>query len=109
METFLSPTPDANKSILNSDQVQVLAPQTSAQSQSVNPTLQSSDRKFNLVIYGIGECPSGTNQSERVKYDLNSSASILKKLNSESILLQFKMVFDWANTNKINPALALFC
>jgi len=49
-----------------------------------NPSkILSSDRKFNLVILGIDESPTGTNRSERVKYDVESSVSILSKLNSD--------------------------
>ena len=45
----------------------------------LNP--QFSDRKFNLIIYGIIESPSGTKRCNRVKHDMDSSVNILTKIN----------------------------
>lgn len=44
---------------------------------------QPADRKFNLVIYGITECPSGTSTPKTVKHNLDSTIPILTKLNPE--------------------------
>jgi len=41
------------------------------------------EQKFNVVLYGISECPNGTSRSERMKHDLDSAVTILKKLNNE--------------------------
>jgi len=46
-------------------------------------TVQPADRKFNLVIYGISECPNGTSRADRVKYDIDKSVSTLSKINND--------------------------
>ena len=38
------------------------------------------DRKYNVVVYGIKECPSGTPISERNRHDINESLSIFFKI-----------------------------
>ena len=43
---------------------------------------QSTDRKFNLVIFGIDESPNGTNRSDRAKFEVDSTVSILTKINA---------------------------
>ena len=40
------------------------------------------DKKFNIVIYGIDECPRGTNRSERLKSDLSKLVSVMSGINS---------------------------
>ena len=40
------------------------------------------DRKYNIVVYGIEECPSGTPISERNRHDINETLSIFSKLDS---------------------------
>ena len=40
-----------------------------------------SDRKYNLVIFGIKESPTGTQRSDRLKADFDSSLSVLSKAN----------------------------
>ena len=39
--------------------------------------------KYNLVEYGISECLNGTKHPVRVKHDIESSVSILSKLNDD--------------------------
>ena len=39
--------------------------------------LYSADRKFNLVVFGISECPPGTAQCTRFAHDLNEVVNIL--------------------------------
>jgi len=43
----------------------------------------STDRKFNVVIYGIKENPSGTPWSARTRSDIDSSLHILKEANND--------------------------
>ena len=43
----------------------------------------STDRKFNVVIYGIKENPSGTPRSARTKSDIDSCVHILKQANDD--------------------------
>ena len=43
----------------------------------------TSDRKFNLVIYGIEECPNGTSRPERVKHDIEKGHSVLSKVDED--------------------------
>ena len=79
--------------IIGLDKVNVSssAQQTSNSNPTANSTLaqpqqsyfQSAGRKFNLVVFGINECPSGTSRLESVKRDLDSTIFILTKLNPE--------------------------
>ena len=41
------------------------------------------ERKFNIVIYGIAECPNVTPRLKRHKSDLANCLSIVSKLNDE--------------------------
>jgi len=43
----------------------------------------SADRKFNVVIYGVKENPTGTARSTRAKSDIESCVQILKQTNDE--------------------------
>ena len=45
--------------------------------------INSSDRKYNIVVYGIEECPAGTPRSERSKHDVNESLSIFSNLDND--------------------------
>ena len=51
--------------------------------------LYHKDNKFNTVLYGVQECPSGMSKSARFESDLSSVVSILSSLdgsiNSQSI------------------------
>jgi hypothetical protein len=42
-----------------------------------------SDKKFNIVIFGVRECPPGTYRSTRLSQDLNSVTSIFSKLSPD--------------------------
>jgi len=41
-----------------------------------------SDKKYNLVLYGVKECPSGSSRSARLESDLASIVSVLTTLES---------------------------
>ena len=41
------------------------------------------DRKFNVVVYGIKESPTGTQRSSRTKSDIDSCVNILNKANGD--------------------------
>ena len=56
---------------------------TTTTTQQTTKERQLDDRKFNLVVFGIKECPNGTKRPDRVKHDIESSVSILSKLNDE--------------------------
>ena len=56
---------------------------TTINKQPVPKTRQLDDRRYNLVVYGISECSNGTKRSDRVKHDIESSVSILSKLNND--------------------------
>ena len=67
----------------NEGHVQLSISQSKGNNQ-VEPTRlnsQFSDHKFNLVIYGIIESPSGTKRCDRVNHDMDSSVTILTKIN----------------------------
>lgn len=58
--------------------------QNSVTIQHSNPaSSQSTDRKFNLVIYGLNECPNGTSRPERVKQDIDKGYSVLSKVDED--------------------------
>ena len=95
---------------------------SSAQQTSIsNPTASSNlaqpqqsnfhpaDRKFNLVVYGISECPSGMSRPERVKRDLDLNIPILTKLNPEINPLSIQDCFRLGKytPNLINLAIML--
>ena len=46
-------------------------------------TVQPADRKFNLVVYGVSECPNGTSWPDRMKHDIDKSVSVLSKINND--------------------------
>lgn len=64
------------------------------------------NRKFNIVVFGVSECPKGTNRQTRQSSDLSSIATIISSLNTDvkpdSIIV---IVFDLANLiqSVINP------
>ena len=45
--------------------------------------IQLPDRRYNVVVYGIQECPSGTSKSERNKHDVNNVLPVFSKLDNE--------------------------
>ena len=58
---------------------------------------QLDDRKYYLVVYRISECPNGTKRPVRVKHDIESSVSILSKLNDD---IQVRDSFRLGKFNK---------
>ena len=40
------------------------------------------DNKFNVVMYGIQECPVGTSRSEHMKHDLTATSKIISELDN---------------------------
>ena len=73
-----SNTVDTSSTVSQNDTLQV-----KSNARPLAPKPPPSDRKFNLVLYGISECPSGTSRPERVKQDLNSTVPVLSKLNAD--------------------------
>jgi len=64
---------------------QLVSELTHITSQRSSPaSSQSADRKFNLVIYGLDECPNETSRPERVKQDIDKGYSVLSKVNEEN-------------------------
>ena len=64
--------------------------QNSSESESINRqkkatsvNVQFPDRKYNVVVYGIQECPSGTPKSERNKQDVDQVLPVLSKLDAD--------------------------
>ena len=76
-----TPIPDAKSPAKNVGKTQTSSSQSKSENkQQFNP---QSDCKYNLVIFGIDESSSGTNRSERVKHEVESSVSLLSKINSD--------------------------
>ena len=66
------------------------------------------DRRFNVVIYGIEECPKGTARHERSGLDLSNVVKLITKVMKTLILYQFVIYPDWANIKTILYDLDLF-
>jgi uncharacterized phage infection (PIP) family protein YhgE len=68
-----------------------------------NPVLKqepNSDKKFNIVIYGIDECPKGMTRSERLDSDLSKVVSVVSGINSS---VQSQAIKDYFRLGKFNP------
>ena len=39
-----------------------------------------SDRKFNIILYGVDECPSGSSRAIRLESDLSNAVSVLSSV-----------------------------
>ena len=63
----LSPVPTAPATVSQS------LPQSTVNSQAVN----GRERKFNIVLYGMDECPKGTPKSNRLEEDLKNALSVI--------------------------------
>ena len=59
-----------------------------------------SEEKFNVVIYGISECPKDTPRSERLTQDLSKVGSVLSKVSSS---IQSQAIQDCYHLGKFNP------
>ena len=57
-------------------------PRQVAGEKSLSSVLPSSDKKFNVVLYGVGECPSGLSKSARFELDLSNAAKVLSSINN---------------------------
>ena len=103
-----TPTPDGNITTQSVSKVQSSSSQSISENKPQSNS-QFSDHKFNLVIYGIDESPSGTNRSERVKHDVDSSVPILTKINGDinptSIRDCFRLGKYKQNQNRPRPIL----
>ena len=88
---------------------QALEPTKGPKSASSTKT-QSIDRKYNVVVYGIQECPSGTVKSERNKHDVNKVLSVFSKLDNDiqsfSIKDSLRLGKYKANSQHPRPILA---
>ena len=52
------------------------------------------DKKFNIIFYGVDECPKGTPKRSQLESDLNSLVSVLSGFDNT---IQFRMSTTWAN------------
>ena len=80
---------------LHSETNQPVNPDNNQQSVTQIPTVSNTglfkppngilpgDRKFNVIIFGLKECPKGTPRPDRYKSDLNESISIMTKVNTD--------------------------
>ena len=72
---------------LSDDQQHKPPPQKEQSSTSAQPSRSdnsnSLDRKFNVVIYGINECPRATPRATRINSDVKSCAEILRQANDD--------------------------
>jgi len=54
------------------------APSVNTPASSPGRLVADSEKKFNVVIYGISECPKDTPRSERLTQDLSKVESVFK-------------------------------
>ena len=70
------------------------------------------DRKYNIVVYGIDECPKGLNKSDRFNYELTNVVSTMSKIdssfNSQSIKDCFRLGKYSAQQKQPRPILVKF-
>ena len=50
---------------------------------STNATSTAHDRKYNIILYGLQECPKGTNRSLRTKKELEKVTEVLSKIEKD--------------------------
>ena len=58
------------------------------------------DRKYNVIVYGVNECPKGTTKHARLESDLNGAVTVLSKLDNH---IQKKSIKDVYRLGKFNP------
>ncbi len=73
---------------------------TSKSSGGINQRLYSSAKKFNVVLYGVAECPPGTSKSARLEADLAGVVSVLSTLDAT---IQPQSIEDCYHLGKFNP------
>ena len=61
-----------------------------ALSQSNRSIASNTERKYNVILYGLDECPKGTPRSTRIENDLNKAISILSKADKSITSLSIK-------------------
>ena len=66
----LSPVPTAPATVLQS------LPRSTVSSQAV----KGRERKFNIVLYGMDECPNGSPKSNRLEEDLKNALSVISEV-----------------------------
>ena len=67
------------------------------------------ERKFNLVIHGIAECPKATPRSERQKSGLASCLTVVSKLNADIDTHSFRDCLCLGNYKESLLFLVLYC
>ena len=80
------------------------SPQSTNKSTSVSihsSTTLNSTKKFNMVLYGVDECPSGTSRSARLAADLESVVSVCATIDST---FQAQALKECFRLGKYNPA-----
>jgi len=84
---------------------QVQQPSTSVSPPTASPRLvssnsfTSSDRKFNVVVYGITECPANTNKQSRTQADLATFTTTLKE---KKVMIESDSIKDLHRLGKYN-------
>ena len=59
----------------------------------------NTDKKFNVVLYGVDECPSGTSKVDRFESDLASVVSVLSTIDSN---IQYQSIKDCYRLSKFS-------
>ena len=77
--TAISPAP----AISTPSAVQPIPAHAAPKSQQKGAVPINHNRKFNIVLFGVSECPKGTNRQTRQSSDLSSIATIISSLNTD--------------------------
>ena len=83
-----------------------------ALSQSNRTIASNTERKYNVILYGLDECPKGTPRSTRIENDINKAISILSKADKSITSLSTKDAYRLgrfsSENKKTRPLLVKF-
>ena len=93
----------SNQLLTSNNVTQDVSPKTSAtnlipKSNRIPKNNISLDRKYNIVVYGIKECPGGTSRSEHSKH--NEALAIFSKLDNDIQPLSIRDCLQFGKYNK---------
>lgn len=99
-------SPDGNVQLISSKQTPSYAVI------AATPEYNAADRKFNVVVYGIEECPNNTTRSDRIQSDLSKVVKTFSDLDdsieTNSIKDHFRLGKYQSNRQRPRPILVKF-
>ena len=87
MNSIIPVSPSQNQQLSRPRYASILQPRSTSTNEPIKPSSNkpASDRKFNIVMYGVRESPQHTNKHARLTSDVESAASTLQSLDSKAI------------------------